>query len=74
MKKLFVAATLMMFIGSASLSTYAMSNGVNIEMTDKKEKKKKKKGEAKSCSAEQQTSCGSGNGEQPKSCCSKPKN
>jgi hypothetical protein len=74
MKKLFVAATLMMFIGSASLSTYAMSNGVNIEMTDKKEKKKKnKKGEAKSCSSEQKTSCSSGTAEQ-KSCCSKPKN
>lgn len=75
MKKLFVAATLMMFVGAASFSTYAMSNGVNIEMTDKKEKKKKrKKGEAKSCSAEQTTSCGTATGEQPKSCCSKPKN
>jgi len=73
MKKLFVAATLMMFLGATSISTYAMSNGVNIEMTDKKEKKKKKKkGEAKSCSAEQPKSCASG--EQPKSCCSKPKN
>ena len=64
MKKLFVAATLMMFLGATSISTYAMSNGVNIEMTDKKEKKKKKKkGEAANCSAEQ-----------PKACCSKPKN
>ncbi len=52
MKKLFVAATLMMFLGATSISTYAMSNGVNIEMTDKKEKKKKKKkGEAANCSA-----------------------
>jgi hypothetical protein len=74
MKKLFVAATLMMFLGATSISTYAMSNGVNIEMTDKKEKKKKnKKGEAKSCSSEQKASCGSASGEQ-KSCCSKPKN
>jgi hypothetical protein len=73
MKKLFVAATLMMFLGATSISTYAMSNGVNIEMTDKKEKKKKrKKGEAKACSAEQPKSCASG--EQPKACCSKPKN
>lgn len=73
MKKLFVAATLMMFLGATSISTYAMSNGVNIEMTDKKEKKKKKKkGEAANCSAEQQKSCASG--EQPKACCSKPKN
>ena len=73
MKKLFVAATLMMFLGATSISTYAMSNGVNIEMTDKKEKKKKKKkGEAANCSAEQPKSCSSG--EQPKACCSKPKN
>jgi hypothetical protein len=73
MKKLFVAATLMMFLGATSISTYAMSNGVNIEMTDKKEKKKKKKkGEAANCSAEQPKSCASG--EQPKACCSKPKN
>lgn len=73
MKKLFVAATLMMFLGATSISTYAISNGVNIEMTDKKEKKKKKKkGEAANCSAEQPKSCASG--EQPKACCSKPKN
>lgn len=75
MKKLFVAATLMMFVGAASFSTYAMTNGVNIEMSDKKEKKKKnKKGEAKSCASEQKASCSSANAEQPKSCCSKPKN
>jgi hypothetical protein len=74
MKKLFVAATLMMFVGAASFSTYAMTNGVNIEMSDKKEKKKKnKKGEAKACSSEQKASCSTANGEQ-KSCCSKPKN
>jgi hypothetical protein len=74
MKKLFVAATLMMFIGAASFSTYAMSNGVNIEMSDKKEKKKKnKKGEAKACASEQKASCSTANAEQ-KSCCSKPKN
>jgi hypothetical protein len=74
MKKLFVAATLMMFVGAATFSTYAMSNGVNIELSDKKEKKKKnKKGETKSCSSEQKASCSSASAEQ-KSCCSKPKN
>jgi hypothetical protein len=73
MKKLFVAATLFMFLGATTASTYAMSNGVSIELSEKKEKKKKKnkKGEAKACSSEEKKSCAT-EGEK-KACCSSKK-
>jgi hypothetical protein len=73
MRKLFVAATLFMFLGATTASTYAMSNGTSVEMIVKKDKKKKKnkKGEAKSCSSEEKKACGT-EGEK-KACCSSKK-
>jgi hypothetical protein len=71
MKKLFVAATLFMFLGAGVANIYAMSNGVTVELTEKR-KRKNKKGEAKSCSAEEKKSCSTAEGAQ-KSCCSAKK-
>lgn len=73
MKKLFVAATLFMFLGATAASTYAMTNEVSVELTEKTDKKKKKnkKGETKACSSEQKKSCSSEGAQ--KSCCSSKK-
>jgi hypothetical protein len=70
MKKVFVALTLMMFVGSVSASVYSTSTGNSTEISkkddDKKEKRKKKakKGEKKAC-------CTKTEGE--KKCCSSEK-
>jgi hypothetical protein len=69
MKKVFVALTLMMFVGSVSASVYSTANGNSTEISkrdDKKDKKKKKvKGEKKAC-------CKKTEGEK-KACCSSEK-
>ncbi len=75
MKKLFVAATLFMFLGANVATTYAMSNGVSVELSEKKDKKKKKnkKGEAASCATGEKKSCGTEGAGAQKSCCSAKK-
>lgn len=76
MKKVFVAATLFLFLGAMTASSYAMSNGTSVELAEKSDKKKKKnkKGETKSCSSEEKKSCSSdASAAQPKSCCSAKK-
>lgn len=65
MKKIFVALSLMLFVGSMSATAFAATTGTSVELVKHDDKKKKKKKaacskEAKSCSKE---------GEK-KSCCS----
>ena len=43
MKKVFVALTLMMFIGSVSATAYAASTKSSVEVSKKDDKEKKKK-------------------------------
>jgi hypothetical protein len=71
MKKVFVALSLMLFVGSMTTTAIAAVNGVNVEVKkdDKKKKKKKKSGaccaakstETKSCAAGEKKSCHSEN-------------
>ena len=80
MKKVFVALTMMMFIGSVSLTAYAASTGscsVKSCQQDNKEKKecKKEKGcckDKKECTKDKKESCKKEGVE--KKCCSKDKN
>ena len=69
MKKVFIALTLVMFVGTASTSVFAASNGVKTEITKKDDDKKGKKSKKskKACSSEKSCSSSSAKG----SCCSK---
>lgn len=52
MKKVFVALTLMMFVGSMTATVYAASNGAKTEVSKKEDEKRKKKSKKKGCSKE----------------------
>jgi hypothetical protein len=69
MKKVFIALSLVLFVGSYATTAYAASNGVNIEIV-KKEDKKKKKNKKGSCSEKsaEAKSCTKG---EKKACCAK---
>ena len=66
MKKVFIALTLVMFVGTASTSVFAASNGVKTEITKKDDDKKPKKSKKskKACASKQACSTEKG------SCCS----
>jgi hypothetical protein len=51
MKKVFVIASLMLFVGAMGTTVYAMNNPETMEVSqnDDDKKKKKKKGEDKAC-------------------------
>jgi hypothetical protein len=78
MKKVFAVLSLVMFIGTMSVSAYAMNNSDKVEVVKNGDDKKKKKN-AKSCasdakagcSTEEKKACGSTAGEAPKCCASK---
>lgn len=52
MKKIFVALSLMMFVGSVSATAYAATTGTKTEISKKDDKEKKKKKKKKGCCAE----------------------
>lgn len=65
MKKVFIALTLVMFVGTASTSVFAASNKAKTEITKKDDdKKKKSKKSKKACASKQACSTEKG------SCCS----
>ncbi|MDB4324141.1 hypothetical protein N9963_01955 [Crocinitomicaceae bacterium] len=73
MKKIFIALSLMMFVGTVGTTVYAASNDVQTEISkddDKKKKRKKKNKKNKKCSTENKA-CSTKSAE--KSCCSKKK-
>ena len=49
MKKVFVALSLMMFVGSVSATAYAATTGTKTEISKKDDKEKKKKKKKKAC-------------------------
>lgn len=59
MKKVFVALTLMMFVGSTSATVYAATAGTSTEVVDKKDddKKKKSKKSKKGCEGKTGSCC-----------------
>lgn len=66
MKKVFVALSLMLFVGSMSATAFAATTGTSVELVKHDDKKKKKK---KAACAEGEKSCSKKEGEK-KSCCS----
>ncbi len=78
MKKVFLALSLMLFVGTVGTTVYAASSDVNTEITkkddDKKKKKKKKActGEKAACSTTEKAACSSKTtATEGKSCCAK---
>ncbi len=72
MKKLFVILALFLFTGSMTISSYASTDNVSIELKDDDKKKKKKRKKKKKCCAAKSKKCASSSA--TKSCCSKAKN
>ncbi len=66
MKKVFIALSLMLFVGSMSATTFAASTGTSVGLVKHDDKKKKKK---KGACAEGEKSCSKKEGEK-KACCS----
>ncbi len=76
MKKLLVALSLMLFVGSLSTSVYAAVSNEKVEITHQDDKKKNKKAccagkDAKSCSTAEKKSCDKAQEKGAKACCSK---
>ena len=65
MKKVFLALSLMVFVGTVAVAATTDSNGVKTELTEKKKEKKKKKNKKSEGSCSSKTA-GTGG-----SCCSK---
>jgi len=73
MKKIFLALSLIVFVGTVGTTVYAANSETKTEITNHDDKKKKKKSK-KACSAEKAAcSSKSADGTAPKSCCSQKK-
>ena len=73
MKKIFLALSLIVFVGTVGTTVYAANSETKTEITKHDDKKKKKKSK-KACSAEKAAcSSKSADGTAPKSCCSQKK-
>ena len=70
MKKIFLALSLVVFVGTVGTTVYAANSETKTEITKHDDKKKKKS--KKSCTAEKAAcSSKSADGTTPKACCSK---
>lgn len=73
MKKVFLALSLIVFVGTVGTTVYAATSNVKTEITKHDDKKKKKKSK-KACTAEKEAcSSKSAEGTATKSCCAHKK-
>lgn len=74
MKKVFLALSLIVFVGTVGTTVYAATSDVKTEITKHDDKKKKKKKSKKACTAEKEAcSSKSAEGTTTKSCCAHKK-
>jgi hypothetical protein len=74
MKKIFLALSLVVFVGTVGTTVYAANSETKTEITKHDDKKKKKKKSKKSCTADKAAcSSKSADGTATKSCCSQKK-
>ena len=72
MKKIFFNLTLLLFVGTMTIPTFASNSETIIELKKDDKNKKKKRGKKKASCSTEKAACGSS--EVKKSCCTKGKN